>query len=271
MRRLNRINTLKILLPVILISGILSCKKDVCSTTVAATPPPVTTTHDTTKNTVSNLNALPINDYSTSGIYKGILCGRHSGNFELLVANGNNITEAWVSYNNIKDTLFTQDLLGWQPGSPVYAMFENTSGTGIALTVTILQDNSLNITINVKAKDLSDNTDTSISTVALKELSSLVVHTYEGTYTNSDSNSTNEITPAGKFNFAIRETQLTGIMYKNTTMIPAYLSGNNGAGTWQTDSTKGNFLFGIESAYMTGSFSSGKNVVIGTYQTQQTL
>lgn len=221
---------------------------------------------DATIPSANSINAQAECDYNTAGVYKGILCGLHSGNFVLFMANGNHKVQAIVNYNNLSDTLSTQDLLGWQPGGLVSATFTNIAGSGIRLDVQILKSNG--DSINVTAKNLSDTADV-IFAVASKEFSTMPVQCYEGSYRYDDS--TNETYKRdGKWSFVIRGTVLTGLMYSNSSYSVRRLRGNNGKGDWQSDTLSRNFTFGPASSYMTGNFSE-QGVEVGTYQTEKTL
>lgn len=183
-------------------------------------------------------SALVANNSSSAGVYKGILVGS-SGFFKISVKNGSEDISCNFVFDGKSAILTTNVLKNWKPGEPItQAVF---SGTWNAKSVSLIfscEANGSNPAISVNIPNHV------VYASVVKELSTVLVKCYEGTYTVVNSQESYN----GIWNFVVEGNNVVG--YRSDK------KGNeNYTGTVSgTTLTVNNKVFTINDTQVTGSF-----------------
>lgn len=168
-------------LTLLIVSSLLSCKKedDKPSTT---TPAPYTC-----PTCVTTPEAKAEYDASSGGVYKGVIVGS-TGTIALYLYNTGTEVKALVSFDGQNATMTTQSLSSWSPGQAITnALFTGTiNGQAISAYFSV-GANGANPQVQLTIPGHT------VKVAVYKETSTTLVKNYEGTYTGDD---------AGTFNMA---------------------------------------------------------------------
>jgi len=165
-------------LTLILMTMLNACKKDDDTNTENNKPSGCTTC-------ITTSEALAAYDSSSAGVYKAVLAGS-SGYITFYVMNGNNEIKASLLFDGQAATLTSTQLSGWQPGQAIdSAEFTGTLSSQTVKAYLTVAANGLNPKITVIYPGHN------ISVAIRKEVSTRIVHIYEGYYTGSDSGTMN--------------------------------------------------------------------------------
>jgi hypothetical protein len=120
-------------------------------------------------------DALPENDNSSAGVYKGVLVGS-SGIFKIIIDNGTGEYSVYIKFDGIEATLTTSDFNGWNPGDAIVnATFTGTlNGETVTFTFSVDADGSNPVvTVAIPGHTLT--------ATPIKETSDELVKCFEGT------------------------------------------------------------------------------------------
>ncbi len=214
-----------LLLILVILVGLIACQKDDDSKDLSA-------------NIEKSPSALAVNNSSSAGVYKGILVGS-SGYFKISVKNGSENISCNFVFDGKSAILTSNFLQNWKPGDPITeAVFSGTwDGKSVSLTFSCGANGS-NPAISVNIPNHV------VYASIVKELSTVLVKCYEGTYTVTNSQETYN----GVWNFVVEGNSVVG--YR------ADKEGNeNYTGTVSgTTLTVNNKVFTITDTQVTGSF-----------------
>ncbi len=161
-------------LTLLIVSSLLSCKKEDDKPTTT-TPAPYTC-----PTCVTTPEAKAEHDGGSGGVYKGVIVGS-TGTIALYLYNTGTEVKALVSFDGKNATLTTQDLPTWQPGDPI-AGAEFTGkldGKDITAIFSCGPEGQLPaVTLTIPGH--------TVKVAVYKETSTALVKNYEGTYTGDN-------------------------------------------------------------------------------------
>lgn len=168
-------------LTLLIVSSLLSCKKEDDKPTTT-TPAPYTC-----PTCVTTPEAKAEHDGGSGGVYKGVIVGS-TGTIALYLYNTGTEVKALVSFDGQNTTMTTQSLSTWMPGQAITnALFTGTiNGQAISAYFSVGANGS-NPQVQLTIPGHT------VKVAVYKETSTALVKNYEGTYTGDD---------AGTFNMA---------------------------------------------------------------------
>jgi len=207
--------------------------------------------------------AVAGNDTKSGGVYKGILVGS-TGTIKIVLQNGTSDVKAFVDFDDIKDTLTTTDLAGWNSGDPI----NNVTFTGktITMTFSVAADGSSPI-VNIIIPGHSN-----VTTSIAKETSTVILKCYEGTYTTTAGPDKGKTESSGTINYWVKDNQFIG-KAKNSAQNEADTFTCTVDGTTVTGSSvNGTSISGTSSGdAMTGTWNHASSGNSGTWEGKRTL